>query len=57
MQLLSHCGDGGRTDLRRGMMNESFPRDRCAALARLAAFAPRMGHHYAAGRNTDPGPG
>ncbi|WP_027283218.1 FAD-binding domain-containing protein [Rubritepida flocculans] len=30
---------------------------RAAGLARLAAFAPRMGRAYAAGRNTDPGPG
>jgi deoxyribodipyrimidine photo-lyase len=30
---------------------------RAAALARLAAFAPRMGRAYAAGRNHDPGPG
>ena len=30
---------------------------RAAALARLAEFAPRMGRHYAAGRNSDPGPG
>jgi len=30
---------------------------RAAALARLAAFAPRMGQAYAAGRNHDPGPG
>jgi deoxyribodipyrimidine photo-lyase len=39
------------------MTTDSFPNDRTAALARLAAFAPRMGPHYAAGRNTDPGPG
>jgi deoxyribodipyrimidine photo-lyase len=39
------------------MASETFARDRAAALLRLAAFAPRMGHHYAAGRNTDPGPG
>lgn len=30
---------------------------RAAALARLDAFAPRMGRAYAAGRNHDPGPG
>ncbi|WP_198372734.1 FAD-binding domain-containing protein, partial [Roseomonas rosulenta] len=30
---------------------------RAAALDRLAAFAPRMGRAYAAGRNQDPGPG
>ena len=30
---------------------------RAAALARLVAFAPRMGRDYAAGRNNDPGPG
>jgi deoxyribodipyrimidine photo-lyase len=30
---------------------------RAAALERLAAFAPRMGRAYAAGRNHDPGPG
>ncbi len=30
---------------------------RAAALARLAAFAPRMGMAYATGRNADPGPG
>lgn len=30
---------------------------RVAALDRLAAFAPRMGRAYAAGRNHDPGPG
>jgi deoxyribodipyrimidine photo-lyase len=30
---------------------------RAAGLARLADFAPRMGRAYAAGRNTDPGPG
>jgi deoxyribodipyrimidine photo-lyase len=29
---------------------------RAAGLARLAAFAPRAGHAYAAGRNEDPGP-
>ena len=31
--------------------------NRDAGLARLAAFAPRMGRLYAAGRNSDPGPG
>jgi deoxyribodipyrimidine photo-lyase len=30
---------------------------RAAGLARLAAFAPKMGRAYAAGRNTDRGPG
>ncbi|PWS37732.1 deoxyribodipyrimidine photolyase [Falsiroseomonas bella] len=39
------------------MTTETFPADRAGALARLADFAPRMGGHYAAGRNTDPGPG
>ncbi len=39
------------------MPTETFPHDRAAALARLAEFTPRMGHHYAEGRNTDPGPG
>jgi deoxyribodipyrimidine photo-lyase len=39
------------------MTTESFPCARGDALARLAAFAPRMGPDYAAGRNTDPGPG
>jgi deoxyribodipyrimidine photo-lyase len=39
------------------MSNETFPADRAGALDRLAAFAPRMGAHYAMGRNTDPGPG
>lgn len=29
---------------------------RAAGLARLTAFTPRMGKHYAAGRNFDPGP-
>jgi deoxyribodipyrimidine photo-lyase len=38
-------------------MDETFPASRAAALARLAAFAPRMGEAYARGRNTDPGPG
>ncbi|WP_137178085.1 FAD-binding domain-containing protein [Roseomonas sp. AR75] len=36
---------------------ETFPADRAGALARMAAFAPRMGRDYADGRNTDPGPG
>ena len=31
--------------------------NRAAGLARLAEFAPRMGRHYAGGRNADPGPG
>jgi deoxyribodipyrimidine photo-lyase len=39
------------------MTAETFPKTRAAALTRLAAFAPRMGSHYAAGRNSDPGPG
>jgi deoxyribodipyrimidine photo-lyase len=39
------------------MTIETFPATREAALARLRAFAPRMGAAYAAGRNTDPGPG
>jgi len=30
---------------------------RAAGLTRLRDFAPRMGRHYAAGRNSDPGPG
>lgn len=38
-------------------MDEALPPTRDAALHRLAAFAPRMGRHYAEGRNTDPGPG
>ncbi|WBO58085.1 hypothetical protein GT370_12535 [Acidocella sp. MX-AZ03] len=33
------------------------PPIREAGLARLAAFTPRAGRAYAAGRNTDPGPG
>ncbi len=37
-------------------MDRSFPATRAAGLARLAAFTPRMGHAYAAGRNTDYGP-
>jgi deoxyribodipyrimidine photo-lyase len=39
------------------MTTETFPATRAAALARLAGFAPRMGARYAAGRNSDPGPG
>ena len=39
------------------MTIERFPTTRAEALARLAAFAPRMGAAYAAGRNSDPGPG
>jgi deoxyribodipyrimidine photo-lyase len=39
------------------MPTEPFPADRAAALARIAEFTPRMGHHYTEGRNTDPGPG
>ncbi|WP_137127828.1 FAD-binding domain-containing protein [Roseomonas sp. HF4] len=38
-------------------MSELPDPSRAAALARLAAFAPRMGRAYAAGRNHDPGPG
>ncbi|WP_203073629.1 FAD-binding domain-containing protein [Falsiroseomonas ponticola] len=38
-------------------MTEPFPADRAAALQRLRDFTPRMGRHYAEGRNTDPGPG
>ncbi len=37
-------------------MDHSFPLTRAAGLDRLAAFAPRMGRDYAAGRNTDSGP-
>jgi len=40
----------------RGMTELPAP-SRAAGLARLADFAPRMGHAYAAGRNHDPGPG
>jgi deoxyribodipyrimidine photo-lyase len=39
------------------MPNGTFAATRADALARLADFTPRMGHHYAGGRNTDPGPG
>jgi deoxyribodipyrimidine photo-lyase len=39
------------------MTTETFPATRAGALARLADFVPRMGGHYAAGRNTDPSPG
>jgi deoxyribodipyrimidine photo-lyase len=39
------------------MTIETLPASRAASLARLAAFAPRMGAAYAAGRNSDPGPG
>jgi deoxyribodipyrimidine photo-lyase len=38
-------------------MPEIVAPTRAAALERLAAFAPRMGRAYAAGRNHDPGPG
>ncbi|MBP0464919.1 deoxyribodipyrimidine photolyase [Roseomonas sp. PWR1] len=38
-------------------MTEIAPPSRAAALARLDAFAPRMGRAYEAGRNHDPGPG
>lgn len=34
-----------------------FPATRAAGLDRLAQFAPHAGRDYAAGRNTDPGPG
>lgn len=34
-----------------------FPATRAAALDRLTAFAPKAGRAYAAGRNTDVGPG
>ena len=37
-------------------MEPRFTPTRDAALARLAAFTPRMGRPYAAGRNTDYGP-
>lgn len=33
-----------------------FPSTRAAALERLEQFVPLAGQHYAAGRNTDPGP-
>jgi deoxyribodipyrimidine photo-lyase len=39
------------------MDQDSFPSTRAEALRRLAAFAPSMGEAYAAGRNTDRGPG
>jgi len=39
------------------MSDDLPPPSRAAALARLADFAPRMGRHYAEGRNADPGPG
>ena len=38
------------------MILESFPAARSNALLRLSHFAPRAGHAYASGRNTDPGP-
>ncbi|WP_295489591.1 FAD-binding domain-containing protein [Sphingorhabdus sp. EL138] len=38
------------------MLGETFPATRNAALLRLTQFAPRAGHAYASGRNTDPGP-
>ena len=38
-------------------MSEIAAPTRAAALERLAAFAPRIGRAYAAGRNLDPGPG
>lgn len=34
-----------------------FPPTRTAGLDRLSRFTPRMGRTYAAGRNSDPGPG
>ncbi len=41
-----------------GMRQDGFPEPtRAAGLARLAAFAPRMGRDYAATRNHDFGPG
>lgn len=39
------------------MDQDSFPSTRADALRRLAGFAPGMGKAYAAGRNTDHGPG
>ena len=39
------------------MTDSAFPASRSAGLARLAQFVPRAGRQYAAGRNTDPGPG
>lgn len=36
---------------------ENFPPTRTAALERLAEFVPKAGRAYAAGRNTDAGPG
>ncbi|WP_397602616.1 FAD-binding domain-containing protein [Sphingorhabdus sp.] len=38
------------------MLLDTFPATRHAALLRLTQFAPRAGHAYASGRNTDPGP-
>ncbi|AUN33637.1 FAD-binding domain-containing protein [Niveispirillum cyanobacteriorum] len=35
----------------------NFPPTRAAGLDRLSRFTPRMGRTYAAGRNSDPGPG
>ncbi|MBC8129050.1 MAG: DNA photolyase FAD-binding protein [Rhizobiaceae bacterium] len=35
----------------------AFPGTRAEALLRVGAFLPRAGRHYAAGRNTDQGPG
>lgn len=40
-----------------GMMDTGFTPTRAAGLERLAAFAPQTGRAYAAGRNTDHGPG
>jgi hypothetical protein len=37
-------------------MNQ-IPATRAHALSRLESFVPRMGRHYAQGRNQDPGPG
>ena len=38
------------------MTRDTFPATRNAGLLRLTQFAPRAGHAYASGRNTDPGP-
>lgn len=35
----------------------NFPPTRAAGIDRLSRFTPRMGRTYAAGRNSDPGPG
>ncbi|OYQ31402.1 hypothetical protein CHU95_19805 [Niveispirillum lacus] len=39
------------------MQTIHFPPTRAAGLDRLTRFTPRMGRTYAAGRNSDPGPG